>query len=146
MSETKLLPCPFCGKPATRWMDDMGGSDIYHKAHGCRECFVVTYGDDVTEWNTRPREAELEARLSEYEGEDKRWYSFETVQAMVKEREELQAEIEKLKAEIDKLKADKERLEQQLQIGRTIIQLGTDIMTDDQIDTWKNQIQRHIRR
>lgn len=37
---------------------------------------------------------ELESRLAEYEGDNKRWHSFETVQALVKERDELRAQLQ----------------------------------------------------
>ncbi len=36
---------------------------------------------------------ELRSKLKEYEGEDKRWHSFETVQAIVKERDALQKNL-----------------------------------------------------
>jgi succinylglutamate desuccinylase len=36
----------------------------------------------------------LRSKLKEYEGDDKCWHSFETVQAIVKERDELQSKLD----------------------------------------------------
>ena len=44
------------------------------------------------------RDAAL-TKLAEYEGENKRWHSFETVQAIVQEREQLRARIAELESE-----------------------------------------------
>ena len=40
----------------------------------------------------RLKNNQLTAKLNEYEGDDKRWHSFETVQAILKERDSLEAE------------------------------------------------------
>ena len=45
----------------------------------------------------RLKNNQLTAKLNEYEGDDKRWHSFETVQAILKERDTLTAENERLK-------------------------------------------------
>jgi len=72
-------------------------------------------GDDGKEYDDVPcvshmaykeLEAEVERLTKEYEGPDKRWHSFETVQAIVKERDSLKAENERLKEVIDKMGDD----------------------------------------
>lgn len=48
---------------------------------------------------------QLQARLAEYEGADKRWHSLETVQALAKERDALSRECDALHREIATLRA-----------------------------------------
>lgn len=66
MSETKeLKPCPFCGKPASRWYDTGGDFDV--PVCGCIY-HANAYGKDMEiEWNTRPIEDSLLARVAELE-------------------------------------------------------------------------------
>lgn len=93
MSE-ELRKCPFCGEQPERYSFH-GGFSIFH---GCSK---HTHGMNETNWNTRPLEDALQAerdlllaKLAEYEGENKRWHSFETVQAIVKERDLLRQKLE----------------------------------------------------
>jgi len=53
-----------------------------------RDAYMKSYSDVCEERDT------LRKQLNEYEGNNKRWHSFETVQAIVKEREELQGKLD----------------------------------------------------
>lgn len=74
MSE-ELRPCPFCGGEAF-YIKIMGNYEKPHEIY-CSKCDgAITEGRSekqvVTNWNTRPIEDELQARIAELEAE-RRW-------------------------------------------------------------------------
>jgi hypothetical protein len=66
---SELKPCPFCGGDSVT-LQSLGG----HTRAGCVDCGAeVTrpmglYRNAMIEWNTRPIEDELTARIAELEG------------------------------------------------------------------------------
>lgn len=93
--EKENKPCPVCGK-----------TDLAHPAHTfrCAEIELLWSERDslIKDVETLYSEMveddetiiELSKRLAEYEGENKRWHSFETVQAIVKERDSLREQLD----------------------------------------------------
>lgn len=68
MTEHKLMPCPFCGKPGEMMFDPGVPSGKRHYSVGCRdvECdafllcrAAATAEDNIIAWNTRAPAAEL---------------------------------------------------------------------------------------
>jgi hypothetical protein len=65
MSE-ELKPCPFCGRtPNPDWTDES-----YIECTN-RKCSLYGYGMSTGDWNTRPIEDELRARIAELEAKHK---------------------------------------------------------------------------
>ena len=72
----KLKPCPFCGGEAF-YIKIMGNYEKPHEIY-CSKCDgAITEGRSekqvVTNWNTRPIEDELRARIAELEAESERF-------------------------------------------------------------------------
>ena len=62
---SELKPCPFCGKkPNPNWTDES-----YIECTN-RKCSVYGYGMSTGDWNTRPIEDALNARIAELEAEN----------------------------------------------------------------------------
>lgn len=59
-----LQPCPFCGKPGERWVDE--GGDHPRTALGCRDCGIEMW--PVEDWNRRPIEDALRAEIKRLHG------------------------------------------------------------------------------
>lgn len=81
------------------------------------------------------------ARLAEYEGANKRWHSFETVQAIAKERDALRAENVRLRAELNQTRQDVRALAQagellKAQVGAAIATMDDAIAAGDVVDVW----------
>lgn len=88
--------CPYCG-----WEDkgypQYGYISKITPAHLTEKEWQVKYDALQAE-----RDALL-AKLADYEGENKRWHSFETVQAIVKERDALRQQLDVAKEALDKI-------------------------------------------
>ena len=119
-----LKPCPFCGKdhPIYKSAPIIGyrGEDGV-PINGIWRDFVSLqeHGDEITPetWNTRPREAELEARIAELESE-------RDTQRIGRSAESIFGEYHDLRIKLDEWKTLVEDLSCQLESAKAALKLA----------------------
>lgn len=96
----------------------------------CIMCALQSANARIAELE-RERDA-AQARIAEYEGDDKRWHSYETVQAIVKERDELRAQLDAALVAKAQAEAAYDSLKQKYKIAVGALDYLNDSVTDIQ--------------